>query len=887
MTVDQRYVAAVTTVFFTLLVILICRILFKLLDYCHCFHEHSIASHASLDTAELVVEKSKPRHAAMPGTQTSKKERKRIKLRERGEKRKAEQEESALSELVNGWSEAQQDDRIKKVSATSGVDAPAAGTKSTAPRPELTRYSPAFSTDAVKAGPSKAPAAATFPVPQISVTQNSAGIKQEEQASAALTKAPEPTSARPIPSTPAVQTPDIEAQRETAQPTLSQTPKISSSESSWPNEKKPANDTSLKRKPSNLESTKSEKFAKQKEDQPSMKTQQIAIGGDAAGNTAVPSSTTEDIAMSDPIPTESSLKRKPSKLESAKSEKIARQEPQQLSVDADRTVVSDGAAVTTVPTTAQSEETSITDLVPSAPRPSRAPSNTLDASLLGEIEKSELAAVPGPQLRTPKPTPEPESKPVLARDVADADLDTLMGEAGGDLAAMSQPERVETTDLVPSRDHEATTPGNVQAKPRTDTQHSNDEDTPMDDVEPVTDARRESPVPKPFDWNAELQALFANLNIKTSHGRLEEFQRLTLAFHCSLCPDKFRSPRRVLSEIDLQTYARELCVLFLRRYGSWIWPRSRTCAPHLIDRGLSYKRHGRLSNSGRFWYVYEGLEMPRRGDFEDVARSALRKRVQYWFEHLITSPVVWEEIGVSMSMEAALLGLLAGRAESGQEAKPKQEIAVPEHTGPEMNGPGKPLSMPATATETPMSTATVAQGSEETRTRATSPVKSRAPSPAKSTASSDVFPNYASAYSSSATYIPPVPVPVLNDEDLPALTPARSATSSEEDRFLNDSRATDPYAISTEEQEMVDEVEAPPDTEMADQKGISAYAIDLIHQAAVRKAAMHDFKLWAQGRGSKEAQGKVLRALAQKWFPGDRHPMPAELQGEKVELRWV
>ncbi|OQN99357.1 hypothetical protein B0A48_14334 [Cryoendolithus antarcticus] len=587
----------------------------------------------------------------MPGTQTSKKERKRIKLREREEKRKAEEEEPALSELVNGRRVEQRDSVAEGASTAASVDAPATSTKLTASRPLLERRSSAFSTEDMKTGPSKILAAATYPMPQISVTLASSDTKQEGQASAASTKAPEPASARPTPSTPAMQTPEIEAQRETVEPDLSQIPKISSSESSKANDKKPANDSSLERKPLKLESTKSEKIAKQKKDQPSTKTQQVAAGRGAGGTTAVASSTTKEIAMSDPIPTETSLKRKPSKLESMKSEKIARQESEQLSANNDHPVAHDGTADTKVPTTVASEETVITDPVSSPPQPSITPSKTADAPPPGETEESKPAVVLPPQLRTPEPTPEPESKSVSAHQILDAGVtDTLMSEAGEDLAATSQPEIAETGEPSPSRDHEnvtvdtgkkdgiggpapaANVPDDGEAK------QFNDEDTLMGGTGPHPDGRGASSNPKPLDRRADLQATFANLHIKTSHGGLEEFQRLTLAFHCSLCPDKFQPPRRFLSGNEPQAYARELSVLFLRRHGSWIWPRSQVCAPHSIDRGLSYKRHGRLSNNGRGWYVYEGLEVPRRGEFEDVARSALRKRVQYWFEHLLTSP---------------------------------------------------------------------------------------------------------------------------------------------------------------------------------------------------------------------------------------------------------
>ncbi|OQN97257.1 hypothetical protein B0A48_16799 [Cryoendolithus antarcticus] len=874
------YVATVTTIFFTLLVILLCQVLFKLLVYCHCFREHYITSDTSLYTAESFVEETKPKTAAMPGTQLSKKERKRIKLRDRDEKRKAEQERSALSELVNGRSGEQRDSVVEKGSAAASEDALAAGTKSMRAPPMLTRGSPACSTDVVKAELSKAPAAATSPVPQISVTQTSADTKQEEHAAATPTKAPEPASAQPDPSTPAVQTPKTETQRETAQPTRAQTPKISSSESTKANDKKPANDTSLKRKPSKLESTKSEKIAKQEEEQPSMKTEPIAVGGSAAGTAVVSSSATEEIAMSEPIPTETSLKRKLSNLESTKSDKIARQESEQLSVDTDRPVPSNGLAVTTAPITATPKETSITASVPSAPQPSHIPIKNADASTPGQPEKSKLAVVPTPQLLTPEPTPEPESKPMSATQVLDAgESDTLVGEAGEAPVAMSQPGIAEATDSVESRDHEnvtvdtgkkvgtreptptATVPHKIEAK------QLNDEDTLMGGTEPISDGRGASSNPKPLDWRAGLQAAFASLHIKTSHGRFEDFQRLTLAFHCSLCPDKFQPPRRILSGNDLQAYARELSVLFLRRYGSWIWPRSRTCAPHLIDRGLSYKRHGRLSNNGRSWYAYEGLEVPRKGDFGDVARSALRKRVQYWFEHLLTFSMVWEKVGGKMSMEVALLNLLAGRAKSAHEARMEQAGGVPERS--EKNEPEKPLSATATVTATPMSTATVAQEPPA--------AKPRTASPAKSTASSDYLLKYNAAYSNSATYIPPVPVPVLNTTSLPPLTPARSATSSEEDRLSNDSRATDPYANSPEDQEMADEPETHVGAQTTTEDGLSAYEIDLQHMQAVRLTAKFDFEMWEKGPGNKELQSKVLRRLAQTWFPGDRYAMPKSM----------
>ncbi|KAK6429490.1 hypothetical protein LTR95_014361 [Oleoguttula sp. CCFEE 5521] len=414
------YVATVTTIFFTLLVILVCRVLFKLLDYCHCLREHSITGVTLLDTAELIVEETTPKPAAMPGTQTSKKQRKKFKLRDRDEKRKVEQEESALSELVNWRSGEQRDSVVEKASVTAGGDAPAAGTESTGARPTLTRDSPAFATDKVKTGPSKAPTAATSPVPQIFVTQTSADTKQVDQAGAASTKAPEPASAKPIPSIPAVQAPSHAAQREPAQPTSPQTLKISTSKSSKTDGTKPGNDTSLKRKPSKLESTKSEKIAKQEEDQTSMETQQRTVGGDAAGTAVVPSSSTEEIVISDPIPTDLSLERKPSKLESTKAEKIARQKSGQLSVDSDRSVTSDGAAVTTVSTTAKSKDTSITDPVPSATQPGDNPNQTTAASSPGETDNPKLAVVKTPQLRTPEPTPEPGSKPVLAKDVKDA-----------------------------------------------------------------------------------------------------------------------------------------------------------------------------------------------------------------------------------------------------------------------------------------------------------------------------------------------------------------------------------------------------------------------------------------------------------------------------------
>nr|OQO17015.1 hypothetical protein B0A51_17394 [Rachicladosporium sp. CCFEE 5018] len=814
----------------------------------------------------------------MPGTQTSKKQRKKFKLREREEKRKAEQEESALSELVNGRSDKQRDSVAEEVSAAAGVDAPATSTKSTASRPVLERNSPTIAMETVKTRPSKAPTAATAPVPQISVTRTRGDTRQGEQASAAPTKAPKPASARPIPSIFAVQAPNHAVQREPAQPTTLQTPKIPSSESSTAKAKKPANDTSLKRKPSKLESTKSEKIAKQKEDQPSMKTQQVAAGRGAGGSTTVASSTTEEIAMSDPIPTETSLKRKSSKLESMKSEKIARQESEQLSANNDHPVAHDGAADTKVPTTVASEETSITDPVSSAPQRSVIPSKTADASPSGDTEKSKLVVVPTPQLRTPESTPELESKPVLEKQNLDAGkADTLMGEAAEDLPATSQPRVAETREPIPSRNQENVTvdtdeesgnretasdspiSNNVEAK------QSNDGDTLMGDAEPVPDAQREPSLPKPLDWVAELQAAFANLHIKTSYGRLEEFQRLTLAFHCSLCPDKFQPPRRFLSGNDPQAYARELSVLFLRRYGSWIWPRSRTCAPHLIDRGLSYKRHGRLSNNGRDWYVYEGLEVPRRGEFEDVARSALRKRVQYWFEHLLTSPVVWEGVRGKMSMEAALLNLLAGRAKPGKEAKREQYGGVPERAEPKRNEPVTPLSAAATAAATLSTTAAVAQEP---------PVaKSRIASPAKSTASSDYLPKCDAAYSNSFTHILPTPVPVLNTTDLPPLTPARYATSSEEDRLSNDSRATDPYANSPEDQEMAYEPETHAGAQTTIEDGLPAFEIDLQHTQAIMQAAKLDFKMWERGEGNKKLQGKVLRRLAQTWSPGDRYAM--------------
>ncbi|OQN99356.1 hypothetical protein B0A48_14333 [Cryoendolithus antarcticus] len=174
-----------------------------------------------------------------------------------------------------------------------------------------------------------------------------------------------------------------------------------------------------------------------------------------------------------------------------------------------------------------------------------------------------------------------------------------------------------------------------------------------------------------------------------------------------------------------------------------------------------------------------------------------------------------------------------------------------------------------------MSTATVAQEAQAAKPRAASPTKlSRAPSPAKSTTSSEVFPNYDSAYSNSTTYVLLVPVPLLNDHDLPSLTAARSATSSQGDRYSNDCRATDPYANSPEDQEMLDQMEKAMEVASASTEGLSPYDTDLKHLHTAVEAAKLDFKVWEQGEGNKEIQSQVLRRLAQTWFPGDRYGMP-------------